>query len=118
MIGINMIKKHSALFILVFLFINLFFESFFSHNNHSETKNDLNQRVTYEEAHSTAHQSQVADDHCANGVCHSGFCQLLKVNNTLDVSRYDLNNLYYVQTYLVPDYPYLYTTRKPPKFIA
>lgn len=113
-----MTKKHTALFILIILFINLFFELFVSHHAHSEIKKDLNQQVTLQEATSSTHHAQVRDDHCAIGVCHSGLCQLLKVNNTVDVISYNLSNSYSVQIDSIPNSPYLYLTRKPPKFNA
>ena len=100
--------------------MNVFFEMVASHYVHDQSPNNSNQQVSFEIDQSTdsSHHNQSSDDHCANGVCHSGFCKLLNMNDVFRVTRYEQTTAYGIKAQLLPESPFLFANRRPPKVLA
>lgn len=115
-----MTKKITSSFILIILMMNLFFEMSVSHHVHAETQDKSSQQISFELDHRSdnSHHTQSTSDHCANGVCHSGFCKLLNMNDSITVTRYELVISYHPTNQLLPESPYLFANRRPPKTLA
>lgn len=115
-----MTKKITSSFILLILMMNLFFEMFASHHVHVETQNKSNQQVSFEldQTADNSHHTQSSDGHCANGVCHSGFCKILNMNESITATRFESVVRYNSTSQLPPESPFLFANRRPPKTLA
>lgn len=110
-----MSKKLTSSFILIILMMNLFFELFVSHHATNAWQQSGSPSIELNHSVQHNHHAQPDDDHCGNGVCHSGFCKLLNLHTVSHIKNYEMPMIYNSKILLFPESPYLMGNRRPPK---
>ncbi len=109
-------EQKISLLVILLLMMNLFLEIIFIHNDIAPTNSEKISISEMTSNHNTEQdQEHAGHEHCASGVCHSGFCKLVNsFVSTMPRSPFYSEQYSNIQV-IIPDSPYLMGNRRPPK---